>query len=303
LALKLEEGQKVSFRSINMKTFALVVLLCLVSGCTKVEDDGTQRSADSPTLGLCGENLRVTNGKTCEELHKSSIALLQIEIDGKSAAICTGTLISTKTIITAAHCLDRKQGVTGLLVGFPDTASDSAKKNFEVYRVASFEANPKYDSVPGNPYDVGLVILETEVTSRQTIPLVGRDAHIASSGDTIGIYGFGKNEVGDIGTLRYGKMILESFDTGLAYKDDLLGAAFDKTKQSICSGDSGGPAGFSARTGYGILAINSVGTSERCMESDMAGFANLQLDENLNFVLEKKEGTIGILGSTGVSSF
>ena len=39
------------------------------------------------------------------------------------------------------------------------------------------------------------------------------------------------------------------------------------------------------------------------MESDMAGFANLQLDENLNFVLEKKEGTIEILGSTGVSSF
>lgn len=277
--------------------------MCVVSGCTKPEESGSQRSADNSALGLCGENLRVTNGKTCEELNKSSIALLQIEINGKSSAICTGTLISTKTIVTAAHCLDKTQGVTGILVGFPDTSNEADKKNFEVYRVASFEANPKYDSVPGNPYDVGLVILEKEVVSRKTIPLIGREAHLASSGDSIGIYGFGKNEVGEIGTLRYGKMVLESFDTGFSYKDDLLGAAFDTTKQSICSGDSGGPAGMRVSSGYGIIAINSVGTSERCMESDMAGFANLQLDENLNFVLERKEGTIEILGASGTESF
>lgn len=287
-----------------MKRLLFLTLALLISGCTKQEEKTSSRSSDEAVSGLCGENLRITNGRTCKDLYRSSIPLLQLELSSGGNAICTGTLITPKTILTAAHCVDPKGGVTAVLAGFPKDGEDSTgRKSFDVYRVASFKAHPLWDSVAGNPYDIGVVILEKEVEDRETVPLIGVSAHRAASDDLIGIYGYGKNENSDIGVLRYGEMILQQLETGLGYPDDLLGAEFNDTQQSICSGDSGGPAALEANNSFGIVGINSIGTSERCMNDSMAGFANIQIDKNFNFILESKEGQVGVVGGNGVDYF
>lgn len=163
--------------------------------------------------------------------------------------------------------------------------------------------NPKWDSVPGNPYDTGIVVLKDSVGSRAPVPLVGRSGHRPQSGDPIGIYGFGKNENGEIGVLRFGRMLLEVFDFQTNYKDNLLAAAYDATGQTICNGDSGGPAGLKVGDHYGIVGVNSIGTSEKCSAGDVSGFANIQLDDNLNFILQEKEGALGVIGSGGIEYF
>ena len=283
------------------------MLLCLMifvfSACTKPEEKENQRNAEDPTLGFCGEQLRVTNGKTCQQLYKTSIALLQLEINGVSSALCTGTLISPKTILTAAHCVDKNLGVSGMLVGFPEDSSASETKKFDVYQVASYIAHPQWNGKPGNPYDIGVVVLKEEVRNRSTVPIISTTAHRAAPGDVIGIYGFGKNEKGEIGVLRYGRMLLEEVLPDPQYKEVLLAASYDKTGQSICNGDSGGPAGMKVDNSYGIVAVNSAGSSAECLEGDYAGFASLQINDNLNFVLDHKAGKISILGDQGLEIY
>ncbi len=287
----------------KIKHLIAAAALLILAGCTKPDDDKTSRAAPEETSGLCGETLRITNGTTCEDLQQTSIALLQLDLYGlPGAAICTGTLITPSTILTAAHCLDPHGGVTGLIAGFPKD-SHSNKQDFEPFQVARFKMHPKWDSIPGNPYDIGIVVLKNEVGSRAPIPLVGTGAHRAASGDPIGIYGYGKNENGELGTLRYGRMLLEVFDFQTNYSDDLLAAAYDSTGQTICNGDSGGPAGHKVGNNYGIIGVNSIGTSEKCSAGDVSGFANVQLDDNLNFILQEKEGTLGIIGAGGIQYF
>lgn len=291
-----------------MKKVLLISLLLLASACTKSPEGGDTRSGGDPdsaleVVGLCGENLRITNGKTCKDLYQSSIALLQLDLGGGQNAVCTGTLITSKTILTAAHCVDRRQGVSGVLVGFPQDGSTDEKKNFDVRRVASFKTHPDWDSRAGNPYDIGIVTLENEITDRQPVPLVSVAGHRAGSGDAVGIYGFGKNENSEVGVLRYGEMILQQLETGLGYPDDLLGAEFNTTQQSICSGDSGGPAALEANNSFGIVGINSIGTTEHCMTDSVAGFANIQVDVNFNFILAEKTGEVAVIGVDGVEYY
>lgn len=287
-----------------MKRALLIALLVLTAGCTKPPEGTGNRSGSEDSaeaVGLCGESLRITNGKTCHDLYRSSIALLQLDLGGGQNAICTGTLITPRTIITAAHCSDKT--ISGMLVGFPEEPDADGKKNFEVHRVTSFKAHPSWDGRPGNPYDVGIVVLDKEISGRRPVPLISVSGHRADSDDVIGIYGFGKNEASEVGILRYGEMILQHLDTGLNYPDDLLGAEFNATQQSICSGDSGGPAALEAHNSFGIVGINSIGTSETCMKDSIAGFANIQIDKNFNFILESKEGPVGVVGDNGVEYF
>jgi hypothetical protein len=284
-----------------LAAIAKLVILLSISACTKAPEGGEQRNeAAPPSFGLCGENLRVTNGIACEKLNETALVLLQIEINGQPQAICSGALISDRTILTAAHCLDRSTGVTGLVAGFPKPITEEADPKFEARAIESFITHPSWDSRPGNPYDIGIVTLEKSMFDRAPAVLISPGYAPVESGDQISIYGFGKNETGAVGTLRRGIMILEKFPTGLQYPDDLLGAAFNRTKQSICSGDSGGPAAHLTAHGIGIVAVNSVGTSERCLDDDMAGFANIQVDKNFDFILKQKKGTVSVITSQGV---
>lgn len=169
---------------------------------------------------------------------------------GKS--FCSGTIVDTRVVVTAAHCLqeligrDQKGGPIlpspeDFIVHFDNRVS--AEGNFA--RAAQVIPHPDWDPAatlspfPGSrPNDIGVIILS------QDIPSFKKAATIASpdlpvNGQTTYLAGFGvtrDRNFNDTGILRTVASKFSAENGSIARVSH--GAFF----QGICAGDSGGPA-------------------------------------------------------------
>lgn len=116
------------------------------------------------TLGLVGA---VTDGELDGEGHPH-VVLLLMEVDGKPAFRCSGTLLSATVLLTAGHCTNNYPGApfTGMRVftesdvqagigttnNYPNAGPNSVE-------AVSWAAHPLYETAPFFVHDVGVVIL------------------------------------------------------------------------------------------------------------------------------------------------
>lgn len=289
------------------KVLSLVFLILCIVGCTKKQEGegGDSNDRDGQELaqgGLCGESdsfdLRITNGNVCKEPRRSPVALLSLEVPG-SGALCSGTLITPTTILTAAHCVDPSLGITGVDgVGF----STGDAKKFEVFRAARTAFHKKWDGTPGNPYDVAVVILTDSVNSRIPVPLITDDGHPVSAGDRLHVYGYGKDEEQQVGVLKSGVMVVRGFNSEFGYPDSVIECNFDDSQQSVCNGDSGGSAVLQSHGFTGIVGITSAGSGGACLDHSVAFFTDVQHADVLNFIIENKDGPLTLINGGGAST-
>lgn len=262
---------------------ALILSFSLaLTGCTKGGggddggsggDDGTAR-----TQSFCdsGRVARISNGRTCQNSSQSPVVrMFLINDQGEPFGLCSGTLVTPDTVLTAAHCVDRGLGITNVFV--------DRDNNQDLIEASEFTAHPFYFPLPGHPNDVGVVKLTESITNRPTVGLLlSTDVSV---GDRVGIYGYGFDGDADLGILREGEMEITRVEAG-----GILISTFDRTNQSICSGDSGGPATLSSNGITGIVGINSAGSAEGCREGSLALFVTVGLASNLNFINEQIPG-------------
>jgi Trypsin len=206
------------------KKLFLISLILLSSSCS-----GGGGSNDSDSNSGC--NLKVFNGTQCEGTAKSVVLLVLKNRAGDALASCSGTVISPKAILTAAHCV---------------TPSELDIRNVDVYvdgkiiNSSNLKRHPSYSPASTlNPFDVGLVILPQRVTTA-AIPI--RASRLASRGEDIRIFGYGLDES------QTSLFEQEVFDKGpkvgnLNVTLAIEGVFFCGSEdQGACSGDSGGPA-------------------------------------------------------------
>jgi Trypsin len=104
------------------------------------------------------------------------------------------------------------------------------------------------------------------------------------SGDSITIFGYGRDNQGKLGSLRFGEMTLSEVT------ENLLFARFSGKSANSCNGDSGGPAFFSfeseGQIESGIVGIISAGTATTatCAKGETSLFTNLQSPSALDFM-------------------
>jgi hypothetical protein len=159
---------------------------------------------------------------------------------------CTGTLIGTKTVLTASHCVDHS-----------DTASFEV--GGEIFHGA-VNRNPRCPIInnKANPdYDMAIISLDRPVERIEPYPLCMASDQLRDLEVTLVGFGRTSADTHDFGTKRWGKNSIERSN------DDLI---FMTGGSQICFGDSGGPAFID--TGETPTCVIGVPTSTRnCMNS------------------------------------
>jgi V8-like Glu-specific endopeptidase len=188
----------------------LLLPLCLQVGCGTgielLEPEGRQARA-------------IVSGET-DSAHPA-VGLLNT-VKGNLKGICTATLVGTKTVLTAAHCVDGVSSATFKVGGKTYSATKAVKHGSYVKAVL-------------NAYDVAVVVLAQQVTGVAPAPLSKTAPQVGEAITVVG-YGITKSGLTDSGTKRVAKnAVSKVYNQYFRYSGAGNGAG------NVCQGDSGGP--------------------------------------------------------------
>ena len=167
---------------------------------------------------------------------------------------CSGTLIGSREVLTAAHCIANGPGPSGyrVYVGRQWMSVQSAW-----YHARYDDSQPAYRM---GKYDLGMLILSQPVTTVPPIPVL-RGSRIAR-GTKVAIAVYGTNERSG----SPGRSFLDDFKIGLSRVTEANGHTLNcfhrAFNASTCSGDSGGPVMVAySKKGLAVVGVISSGTN------------------------------------------
>jgi len=168
------------------------------------------------------------------------LAVVAFTAPDRDDSFCTGTLVSPRVVLSAAHCFDRfgAAPVIDVYLG-PDYRGAGAHR-----AVDAVAAHPDWQGDIGL-YDLAMVLLDAPVDPLIAVPLNDQVALTGAFGAAYRQVGFGRHDRADPlpdGRKREGTTTL----TGYVADSDVVLAG---DEVALCFGDSGGP---------GLLAVDGV---------------------------------------------
>lgn len=182
-------------------------------------------------------------------------------------SFCTGTLIASRVVLTAAHCIDsaRTNGARGGLrfrIDVPDANQPEGydTKYYDI-EVSLLSNHPKWNNQVSQGFDVGIAILKTKVpdTVAKTIPHNITPLNAQWKGKEPLFLGYGltqsvPNAVSAVSKQGATIPIIQVLNDRIEHR---------APGKSVCHGDSGGPALFTINGQLRVIAVNSYVTGQR----------------------------------------
>jgi len=275
--------------------------MCGSSGSTTQAPATTQAPTnDNPICNVCGVDAgnRIVNGQAAADGSIPWQVLLYMQFSG-GWSTCGGTLVGSKTVVTAAHCI---QGASQVIV-IPGTNSRNSGTQISVTG-AGIIPHENYNSNTLEN-DFGLVILPSDVTFSNDIAPACLPADLTSSFNGVAgvISGWGKTcdscdtatdlQVTDT-TIKTGSECTP-WGTYSWWNDAMNICVYTETNGVVansCQGDSGGPLTIVGTGGkVTLVGATSFGSTTGCA---IQGIANVYTRTQLylsNGWIASKAGT------------
>lgn len=228
--------------------FALILLLSLAA-CGR----GQKLNLNDGAAIVHGSGVRMNNGL--------SIVALVMEND-EGQGLCTGTLLTEDTVLTAAHCVDHN--VKKMVVVFGTRVRGTSVDHLRAADHAI--QNPRWHQISQEGKgDLAIVHFKGGLPAGyQPVQLASHDLKLAN-GQAVMMAGYGVSN----GLRNSGAGQLRSTQSEVLQWISKTEVASDGRKSSVCFGDSGGPAFVESHEGLVQWGVASSVLNQACNEASV----------------------------------
>lgn len=237
----------------------------ILGGCGSPDPTVDAAEVDSPIIG-----------GTTDSGDPSVVAIFAHAPTSNSGSLCTGTVISSRAVLTAAHCVDpRVVGSGNVFEVFTGTVFGSSSSRLAVSSVAFDTAfNP---SALQNGHDVAVLTLARSTTLP---PVSFNRSPLTSANQSLPVrlvgYGASTHTNTGAGTKRTVTTTVDAVSS--------LFVKIGSSSQQTCHGDSGGPALQTINGVDTIIGITSFGSDNSSTDVCFGGGYDSRVDQYSSFI-------------------